>query len=120
MSDGDLKSLFAADNWAAPSNLEPKLGAKDRSDEQAQVDRDLAAVDRHISAGDARKGDEAFRPLQGTFPVPEALADLKGREYSQDKPPVDREDNFPSGMGGFAVSPNRNVDGSSTEETLEG
>jgi hypothetical protein len=96
------------------------MGARDRSDEKAQVDRDLAAVDRHVSAGDARKGDEAFRPLQGTFPVPEALTDLKGREYPQQKPVVHREDNYPAGESGFAISPNRNADRSEAAETLEG
>jgi hypothetical protein len=118
MSD-DLESLFASDDWAAPANLDPKLGAKDHSEEAAMVDRDLAAVDRHVSVNPLLRG-EAFAPLQGTFPVPETRTDLKGREYPQQKPPVDREDNYPAGESGFAISPNRNADGSEAAETLEG
>jgi hypothetical protein len=107
-----------SDEMFRPANLEPRVGAKDRSDEKAQVDRDLAALDRHVSAGDARKGDEAFRPLQGSFPVTETLTDLKGREYPQQKPLPDRESNYPAGLGGFALKPNR--EDQEVDETLEG
>ncbi len=62
---------FTGDEMFAPANIRQPAG---RPEETAKVDSDLAAVDRHVSAGDARKGDEAFRPLHGTFPVPEALA----------------------------------------------
>ncbi len=94
------------DDMFEPANLRRSLGAKDRSPEQAEVDRDLIAVDRHAGT---LSGDAAQERL---------AVDLTGRG-TEPKPMLRSRENYPAGPSGLSVRPNGSPN-PDAPETLEG
>ncbi len=94
------------DTMFEPANLRRSLGAKDRADEQATVDRDLIAVDRHAGT------------LSGDVAQPQLAVDLTGRG-TEPKPILQPRENYPVGPSGLTTRPNGSPN-PDAPETLDG